>query len=401
MLWCLAWVGTAGSAESSLLENYRRNGLVATAHMDPAEHQAVLDMELALSRWATQLMAMRRNTAPPGSQMAIANMSKLVEFCGRSWARQDADRNNFVLDRLPTIASGADLHEASTLARGVNVAQQVPVPFPWVFSDGLGHSLVSYLRMLLAAATANCTAANVPMALPLTRFGVWRNYVFVPWCRTPKWGESGPGDGAECLHAESYSWATEKHQHEKLGRFGAEGPPRNISALYMFAKPPQAFLYCHELQSTREFMAANNSHKWKHRRPQSRRGLTAKNRKDTDGDDDEDFRPTFSSREEYLAAPAFAENMECVVLRADLWKVLCDTVTNGRCLSEVAEVVVMKSDHPGEVKQSYGYSQQVGNDVPMHGHNTQQLVAPLRRVHCSVVDASIFSSIFGHGKAPE
>lgn len=105
-----------------------------------------------------------------------------------------------------------------------------------------------------------------------------------------------------------------------------------------------------------------------------------------DGNEDHDSRPTFSSREEYLADPAFAENMECFILRADLWKVLCDTITGGRCLSEMAEVVVMKSDHPGEMKQSYGYSESAQQ-------RQQQRVAPLRRVRWFTFFASRVSGV--------
>ena len=222
---------------------YQEHNLFAKPSITNTTHNRLITLEHQCKQWQSHIQSLRRSTAL-NITFNLRNHSQLQKFCAT---------------RAPTTSGispdGKDLDSHN------NVATE-RVVFGTVFSDGLGHSLCTYLQFLLVSLSANCTTP----ALPFQRFTVTRNFVFVPW------------------HGNSSKKLPQLSLNKQLQK-------------------PRRFLYCHQKHNARASVQKGASH-----------GV------------DSNVHYEFRNDHQYILSDAFANNMECFIFHADLWRSMCDVM---------------------------------------------------------------------------
>jgi len=143
----------------------------------------------------------------------------------------------------------------------------------YVFMDGLGHSLSTYLHQLYTASMYGCRST-----LP-QRYSVHRNFVFLPWHE-----RTGPDN------------TPKKSPQQRL-----EDAATYIHQMKWLREEPTRFLYCH-----------------RKREGISKEGLLA-----------------LQNEAEFFASEDFRTSMSCYTLDVDPWRSFCDVATGGHCETEL------------------------------------------------------------------
>lgn len=153
-----------------LVQSLEASGLLAGGGLSAANMTSLQAMRAVMEKWRNRFFSMRANSVSATQKLKQVTMDDLIDFC-----HTPGVQNTQQQELEPQIFGVVGGGEVSTPA-----ASSTPphVLYNWIFHDGLGHSLMSFLRVLLIVMANNCTSS---MALPPDRFDVSRNFVFVPW----------------------------------------------------------------------------------------------------------------------------------------------------------------------------------------------------------------------------
>ena len=132
---------------------FEESGLMATP-LTLSMHHELLKIQRALVRWQGDLLDFRKALVAERTATPAGGGSGTLGTVGR-----------FEI---------ADMGELADFCRATSNEALV---YPFVLTDGLGHSLMSTVQVLLSVLGANCTT----MAPPTVRFGVAFQMLFVPW----------------------------------------------------------------------------------------------------------------------------------------------------------------------------------------------------------------------------